>query len=220
MVGFALDWGSALDCGRADPGLRPRRAPPRMRRSHDLQGGPYVPQTRIAVVAVATTLVAAPTASVQAAGTVPEFPGKVYVFVGENTSLSQLTMKNAPFQLGNVKPNSAWFSNYWGISHYSTSNYMAMTSGTFDRCDQLDEKPKTCNHRSRNIFGMLEDVPISWAAWNESMPEPCYLINAGVNHDLNSYAVKHNPAVYYHDVVGEDFSQPTGRTRRRPARPR
>jgi len=31
-----------------------------------------------------------------------------------------------------------------------------------------------------------------------------------VNHDLNSYAVKHNPAVYYHDVVGEDFSQPTG----------
>ena len=164
----------------------------------------------IAVVAVATTVVAAPTASVQAAGTVPAFPGKVYVFVGENTSLSQLTNKNAPFQLGSIKPNSAWFSDYWGISHYSTSNYMAMTSGTFDRCDQLDEKPKTCNHRSTNIFGMLEDADISWAAWNESMPEPCYLINAGVNHDLNSYAVKHNPAVYYHDVVGEDFSQPTG----------
>src|SRR4029077_2289078 len=101
----------------------------------------------IAVVAVASTLVAAPTATVQAAGTVPAFPGKVYVFVGENTSLSQLTMRNAPFQLGTVKPHSAWFSDYWGISHYSTSNYMAMTSGTFDRCDQLDEKPKTCNHR-------------------------------------------------------------------------
>jgi len=164
----------------------------------------------IAAVAIATTLVAAPTANVHAVVTVPEFPGKVYVFVGENTSLSQLTTKNAPFQLGMIKPNSAWFSDYWGISHYSTSNYMAMTSGTFDRCDQLDEKPATCNHASRNIFGMLENKSISWAAWNESMPDSCYLVNAGVNHDLNSYAVKHNPAVYYRDIVGTDFSQARG----------
>jgi hypothetical protein len=164
----------------------------------------------VAFVAVATTLVVAPTASVRASTVVPAFPGKVYVFVGENTSLSQLTNKNAPFQLGTIKPNSAWFSDYWGISHYSTSNYMAMTSGTFDRCDQLDEKPATCNHASRNIFGMLEDAGISWAAWNESMPKNCYLVNAGENRDLNAYRVKHNPAAYYHDVVGTDFSQPTG----------
>ncbi len=163
----------------------------------------------VAVIAVVTT-VAWPTPSVQASPIVPAFPGKVYVFVGENTSLSQLTTKNAPYQLGAIKPHSAWFSDYWGISHYSTSNYMAMTSGTFDRCDQLDEKPATCNHRSKNIFGMLEDAGISWAAWNESMPENCYLINAGENRYLNSYRVKHNPAAYYRDVVGADFSQATG----------
>ena len=164
----------------------------------------------IAVVAIATTVVAAPMGGVQATSQVPAFPGKVYVIVGENTSLSQLTHKNAPFQLGTIKPNSAWFSDYWGISHYSTSNYIAMTSGTYDRCDQLDEKPKTCNHASTNIFGMLEDAGISWTAWNESMPEPCYLINAGENRFGNAYRPKHNPAVYYHDIVGTDFSQPAG----------
>jgi len=164
----------------------------------------------IAVVALVTTAVAWPAPAVQARVVVPAFPGKVYVFVGENTSLSQLTMKNAPYQLGTVKPDSAWFSDYWGLSHYSTSNYIAMTSGTFARCDQLDEKPATCNHDSRNIFGMLEDAGISWAAWNESMPENCYLVSAGENRYLNSYRVKHNPAVYYHDIVGTDFSQATG----------
>jgi hypothetical protein len=164
----------------------------------------------IAIVAISTTLVAGPASTGHATTGVPAFPGKVYVFVGENTSLSQLTQKNAPFQLGTIKPHSAWFSNYWGISHYSTSNYMAMTSGTYDRCDQLDEKPRTCNHDSRNIFGMLEDAGVSWAAWNESMPDNCYLVNAGENRYLNSYRVKHNPAVYYHDIVGTDFSGVTG----------
>lgn len=164
----------------------------------------------IAMVAVGMTVIAAPAGTVAAAVRVPAFPGKVYVFVGENTSLSQLTAKNAPFQLGTIKPHSAWFSDYWGISHYSTSNYMAMTSGTYDRCDQLDEKPATCNHDSVNIFGMLEDAGISWAAWNESMPENCYLVSAGENRYLNSYRVKHNPAAYYHDIVGSDFSQATG----------
>jgi phosphatidylinositol-3-phosphatase len=164
----------------------------------------------IVALLVTVTAFAAPATSVHAAPVVPEFPGKVYVFVGENTSLSQLTHKNAPYQLGVIKPNSAWFSDYWGISHYSTSNYIAMTSGTFSRCDQLDEKPATCNHDSRNIFGMLEDAGIGWATWNESMPENCYLVNAGVNHDLNPYAVKHNPALYYRDIVGNDFSHTTG----------
>jgi hypothetical protein len=165
----------------------------------------------IAAVAIATTVIATPTGGVQATTPqVPGFPGKVYVIVGENTSLSQLTHKNAPYQLDTIKPNSAWFSNYWGISHYSTSNYIAMTSGTYARCDQLDEKPKTCNHDAANIFGMLEQAQISWAAWNESMPEPCYLVNAGENRFGNAYRPKHNPAVYYHDIVGTDFSQVTG----------
>jgi len=116
----------------------------------------------LAIEALTTRMVVAPTASVHATvASVPRFPGKVYVIVGENTSLSQLTMKNAPYQLGTIKPAGAWLTDYWGISHYSTSNYIAMTSGQFLECHQLDEKPATCNQDVSNIFGQLQQAGIS-----------------------------------------------------------
>src|SRR5213593_2440682 len=169
-------------------------------------------RTTLAVVVGAMSLLAPALAPARAATGLEGVPafGHVFLIVGENTSLSELNKTNAPYQLGWVRQHSAWLTNYWGISHYSTSNYIAMTSGQFLRCHQLDEKPATCNQDAPNIYGQLQDKGISWKAWNESMPEPCYLVNAGVNRDGNSYRVKHNPAVYYEDIVGPDFSGTTG----------
>jgi hypothetical protein len=167
------------------------------------------------IVATLATMCAivVPAPAQAAAEGVPTF-SHVFVIVGENTSLSQLTAKNAPYQLGTIKPNSAWLTDYWGISHYSTSNYIAMTSGQFLRCHQLDEKPATCNQPASvdNIFGQMSDapVPISWKAWNESMDGPCLLVNSGENRFGNAYRVKHNPAAYFANVVGSDFSGTTG----------
>jgi phosphatidylinositol-3-phosphatase len=163
----------------------------------------------VSILATVMALIATPATPLQAAPAVPAF-STVFVIVGENTSLSQLTSKNAPYQLGTIRPDSAWFLDYWGISHYSTSNYIAMTSGQFLRCHQLDEKPATCNQDVPNLFGQLTDAGIGWVAWNESMPQPCYLVNAGENRFGNAYRVKHNPAAYYEDVVGPDFSGTTG----------
>jgi hypothetical protein len=98
----------------------------------------------IGALLVVTAMVATPAPALHAAASVPTF-SSVFVIVGENTSLSQLTTKNAPYQLSTIRPHSAWLLDYWGISHYSTSNYIAMTSGQFLRCHQLDEKPATCN---------------------------------------------------------------------------
>jgi len=147
--------------------------------------------------------------SAEASDGVPAF-GNVFVIVGENTSLSELNAKDAPYQVDTIEPNSAWFTNYWALSHYSTSNYVGMTSGQFLRCHQLDEKPATCNQDAPNIFAQLSDLGISWKAWNESMPAPCYLVNAGTDKDGNAYRVKHNPAAYYENIVGPDFSGTTG----------
>ncbi|HJX08305.1 MAG TPA: alkaline phosphatase family protein [Actinomycetota bacterium] len=170
---------------------------------------------KLIVAAFATMCaVVAPAAPSQAANGVPTF-SHVFVIVGENTSLSQLTTKNAPYQLGTIKPHSAWLTDYWGISHYSTSNYIAMTSGQFLRCHQLDEKPATCNEntsQATDLFGQLTDAGKGWKAWNESMPQPCYLVNSGENRFGNAYRVKHNPAAYFEDVVGPDFSGTQGDT--------
>jgi phosphatidylinositol-3-phosphatase len=140
---------------------------------------------------------------------VPSF-GNVFVIVGENTSLSQLNKNDAPFQLGWVRHHSAWLTNYWGISHWSTSNYIAMTSGQFLRCHQLDLKPADCHQHVNNLFHQLDVAGVLWLEWNESMPEPCWLVNAGKSKDGNSYRVKHNPAVYYANIEGGDFSGEQG----------
>ena len=132
---------------------------------------------------------------------VPAF-GNVFVIVGENTSLSDLNKTNAPFQLGTLMPNSAWLTNYWAASHYSTSNYIAMTSGQYLPCEQADAPPDVCNQDVPNLFNQLDAAGVTWQEWNESMPAPCYLPNAGSDKGLNKYRVKHNPAMYYAGVEG------------------
>jgi phosphatidylinositol-3-phosphatase len=166
--------------------------------------------TLVAVIAAVAWLpaVAPATAATPLEG-VPSF-GHVFLIVGENTSLSELNKNSAPYQVGWLKQNSAWLTDYWAISHYSTSNYIAMTSGQFLHCHQLDEKPATCNQDVDNLFHQLDVAGVSWTEWNESMPAPCYLVNAGASKDGNSYRVKHNPAVYYADIEGGDFSGTQG----------
>ena len=132
---------------------------------------------------------------------VPSF-GHVFVIIGENTDLSQLNKNSAPYQTGFIKPHAAWLTNFWGTSHYSTSNYIGMTSGQFLPCHQDDDPPAVCNQDVTNIFGQLTSAGIPWTEWNESMPSPCYLVNAGSSKTFNSYKVKHNPAVYYADTEG------------------
>jgi hypothetical protein len=161
------------------------------------------------IAAVAMLPAAAPATATTGLEGVPSF-GHVFLIVGENTSLSELNKNSAPYQVGWVKQHSAWLTDYWAISHYSTSNYIAMTSGQFLHCHQLDEKPATCNQDVNNLFHQLDVAGVSWTEWNESMPEPCYLVNAGASKDGNSYRVKHNPAVYYADIEGGDFSGTQG----------
>ena len=132
---------------------------------------------------------------------VPAF-GHVFVIIGENTELSQLNKNSAPYQTGFIKQHSAWLTNFWGTSHYSTSNYVGMTSGQYLPCHQADEPPATCNQNVTNLFGQLTGAGITWTEWNESMPANCYLVNAGSSKTFNSYRVKHNPAVYYADTEG------------------
>jgi phosphatidylinositol-3-phosphatase len=143
----------------------------------------------------------APARATAALEGVPAF-GHVFVIIGENTSLSDLNKTNAPFQLGTVMPNSAWLTNYWAASHYSTSNYVAMTSGQYISCEQADAAPASCNQDVPNLFRQLDRAGVSWQEWNESMPGPCYLPNAGSDKTLNKYRVKHNPAAYYANIEG------------------
>ena len=176
-------------------------------------------RSRTWLLLAAASLLVAPLAATTAQATdrfdgVPQFD-HVFLIIGENTTLSQLTANNAPYQVTHLEPNAAWFTNYWATSHYSTSNYVAMTSGQYNACEQADVKPIDCHEpiTRENLFHQLDGTRFSWKEWNESMPTDaygsgtggCYLLNAGADKTDNAYRPKHNPAEYYTNIV-QDYS--------------
>ena len=153
-------------------------------------------------VSAAGASVLAPVSSGVVSEGVPQF-GHVFVIIGENTKLTQVTEKHMPYLVGTFKPDSGWLTGYRATGHYSTGNYIAMTSGQFTRCEQLDNPPSECHQGVDNVFHQLDMAGLPWQEWNESMPSPCYLVDAGSSSTFNSYRVKHNPAVYYDDIEGQ-----------------
>ncbi len=127
----------------------------------------------------------------------------VFVIVGENTELSQLNMGNAPYLLGTLKPASAWLTNYFATTHYSEANYVAMTSGQFTQCQQKDGTTASCHQNVANLFQQLALAKDTFTTWSESMPAPCFLVNAGGDATQNHYAAKHNPQLFFDNVEGD-----------------
>jgi hypothetical protein len=132
---------------------------------------------------------------------VPSF-GHVFVIVGENKEITRIKATNAPYIIGTLKPSSAWLTNYFALTHFSEANYVGMTSGQYTRCEQFDGSVASCHQNVDNLFHQLDGAGVSWHVWAESMPAPCYLLKAGGDKTLNTYAPKHNPAVFFDDIEG------------------
>ena len=132
---------------------------------------------------------------------VPAF-GHVFVIMGENTELGQISANNSPYLIGTLKPRSAWLTDYFALTHFSEANYVGMTSGQFTSCQQFDGSVASCHQDVDNLFHQLDVAGVSWQSWMESMPSPCYLTSAGGTKTLNHYAPKHNPALFFDDIEG------------------
>ena len=95
--------------------------------------------------------------------------------------------------LATLADRYALATRYYGVSHPSLPNYLAMTSGstwgvTSDCTD--------CYVSAPNLFDQLAAAHLSYGAYFEGMPSSCYLgPSAGVG-----YAGKHDPFRYYRDV--------------------
>jgi hypothetical protein len=82
----------------------------------------------------------------------------------------------------------------FAIAHPSLPNYLALTSGS---THGIDSDCTGCSVSASNIVDQLEAAHLSWKAYLEDVPSPCYL---GAGHA--GYAKKHNPFAYYADVAG------------------
>ncbi|HEV7585564.1 MAG TPA: alkaline phosphatase family protein [Solirubrobacteraceae bacterium] len=81
----------------------------------------------------------------------------------------------------------------YAITHPSLPNYLALTSGS---AHGVTSDCTDCHFAARNIVDQLEAAHISWGAYLEDMPAPCFRgASAG------GYAKKHNPFIYYDDIA-------------------
>lgn len=119
--------------------------------------------------------------------------------VMENRSYSQVIGSPAAPYINRLAHECGLAANFSAESHPSLPNYVAMTSGSTQGIGD-DGDPSQHRLAVPSIFSQLGD---GWRALAESMPSNCDLNNGG------SYAVRHNPAVYYTNIRGRCARQDT-----------
>ena len=84
----------------------------------------------------------------------------------------------------------------YAATHPSLPNYLALIGGsTFGIASDCTD----CSVRGKNLVDQLETHGISWSAYMQSMPSPCYA-GASAGRDPNAYAKKHDPFMYFNDI--------------------
>jgi hypothetical protein len=142
--------------------------------------------------------------------------GRVFLIVGENTSLSQVTPGRAPYLNGALKPRAAWLTRYFALTDGSLGDYVGMMSGQFIRCERNNDFSFTngdvpgqhaCHQRVDNLFHQLDVAHVSWQEWNESAANPCDMFDHGAIWSKNSYSAHHSPALYFDDIQAHHSSE-------------
>ncbi|MEA2636540.1 MAG: phosphatidylinositol-3-phosphatase [Chloroflexota bacterium] len=160
--------------------------------------------TRIALARATPTATLAPTPTAAAPvhgpaaappppapAAVPSF-SHVFVIVMENHEYNSVVGNPAAPYTNGLVNSYGLATNYYGASHPSLPNYLALTAGsTFGIASDCT----TCFVSATNIADQVEGSGRSWKAYMEDMPVPCYMGASSGN-----YAMKHNPFMYYNGI--------------------
>jgi len=122
----------------------------------------------------------------------------VVVLVMENREYGEVIGNpDAPYVNGLAKTYGL-VTRLFAISHPSLPNYLAMIGGsTFG----IRSDCTSCHVAGRNLVDQLQAHHISWKAYMEDMPSPCF---QGATH--NAYAKRHDPFVYFDDIRNNQSS--------------
>jgi hypothetical protein len=103
--------------------------------------------------------------------------------------------------IGNLfMPTFNWYASnytlltqYYGVTHPSLPNYLAMIGGdTFDIVSDCED----CFIDAPSLPDLIEGSARNWKTYQEDMQYPC-----GLGHqDEDEYAQKHNPFVYFNAI--------------------
>ena len=124
---------------------------------------------------------------------------RVFIIVLENHSAkSVIGDPNTPF-ITSLAQQYGEAANYFGVTHPSEPNYIAMTSGS-NWFINNDDPANRYDHT--NVVDTLEASHISWGAYMEAMPADQPLTDFWPSSAQPLYASKHNPFALYTDIRG------------------
>jgi len=108
---------------------------------------------------------------------------------------------SAPYINNTLLPMASYAKQYYNPpgNHPSEPNYLWLEAGT--NFGIRDDNSPASNHQrtTRHLVSLLNAAGVSWKAYQEDISgTTCPLTNRG------SYAVKHNPFVFFDDVTGSN----------------
>ncbi|MDE3085248.1 MAG: hypothetical protein KGJ77_00650 [Acidobacteriota bacterium] len=146
---------------------------------------------RTTTTAPSTSTSAAPPSTTIAAAAALASVGHVFVVVMENLGAGPARSVPAFASLAaRYESTTRWYA----ASHPSLPNYLALVSGS---TWGITSDCTSCTVRGPNLGTQLTAAGVSWGAYFEGMPAPCFL---GSQSPDGSYAQKHDPFAYFDDI--------------------
>jgi phosphatidylinositol-3-phosphatase len=118
---------------------------------------------------------------------------RVVEIVMENAERSDVLGNPAAPYVNSLVRRYALAAQSFAVAHPSLPNYLALISGT---TSGISSDCTACRVRAVNLVDQLQAAGISWKAYLEDVPAPCYT-GAGAH----GYAKKHNPFIYFDDIA-------------------
>ncbi len=120
-------------------------------------------------------------------------PAHIAVIVLENAEYSDVHGSSAAPFINGLTRRYGLARQMYAVSHPSLPNYLALTGGsTFG----ISSDCTTCSVAGAGLAGQLDRRGISWKAYMEDLPHPCY-----TGGSAGGYAKKHDPFMYYRGLV-------------------
>jgi hypothetical protein len=128
-------------------------------------------------------------------GPAPATIQHVVVVMLENLSYKQVVGNaNAPYETS-LASNCGVAPTYFGATHTSAANYLAMSAGEFPSASPPGcGSVKACADSSNNIYHQLSTAGLGWGGFMEAMPSACDPQSSGV------YKNGHDPIIFYTDI--------------------
>jgi hypothetical protein len=140
---------------------------------------------------VPTLVTATPAAGTAPAAKVPVF-SHVMLIVLENHEYGGVIGNSSQMPVFNqLASENTLLTQFFAVSHPSLPNYIALVSGG---TQGITTDCTNCFVSATNLADLLNKANLTWKTYQEDMPSPCFVGNAG------TYAQKHNPFIYFNDL--------------------